>query len=805
MLENTAEDGDNDLHNAVRLGDFDGAKHALNEGCHPDVIGLFEWSALHEASSNGDYEILQLLLEYGADPNKHDKLNSSTALHYAASENHSDCLRLLLERGGDASIRNGKGESTLDLVASEDCKAVLNEYGYNVDTSAKKPVSILKLSKKKLNERSEKSIVINNEPIMTSTRKNCRRSLQSVSSFNSDDVLSSPGSVDSGTFSPSPKHSYSSREAWDNIDMNSLKLPSSPARSQASSYGSMVSLSSSGCSAADDSAGQFVLSFQYNCKKQEFKIRIWEVILISLVAPSKLPKDTSMHCYLKSTIVRDDDYKPNPSLKRKSEVIRFQPGDHIIPKSETQCAMALTWSEKVAKMEFKNSISLDYTDIAKQTVSSSAVKICLCIRPKKPLISSKSKSHPPDPVLASFEIRMSDAVKRIMKESYDTERHDVLGITRQAFPLDLVVSDKHSSANNSFISDPSVHIQMSNLDIRDTLVRSASDGNLANVKSQTTDLSKNGSKVCLTSEDDRDSGIDKTGRYSPSSLDGVSSHATVASTQVSVSLPLKKHIRLKSVKTEAKTNRDSACDATKVAMPHLNNSIYRQFKAKHSGDVGRGRITQRARAKLKSSGRVLIGTANSVLHPNYTEVTALDDEEKSVGSPSEDMRSQPLSPSVHRHHKTLSTGSLVEVDESPSPSRRRRYWHPGSSGGSPLAKSPVRLGGKFEKEKSRGCVVDVDLRDTKINVADEDKRLFVSHVSNSATSGNERASLQMGPLDARLSLAESRRLTSRNSQSRISSSHAEGRRQSVLRRLVYDETTVGGPQTTNLNPCYVND
>ena len=90
-------------------------------------------------------------------------------------------------------------------------------------------------------------------------------------------------------------------------------------------------------------------------------------------------------------------------------------------------------------------------------------------------------------------------------------------------------------------------------------------------------------------------------------------------------------------------------------------------------------------------------------------------------------------------------------------------------------------------------------------MADEDKRLFVSHVSNSATSGNERASLQMGPLDARLSLAESRRLTSRNSQSRISSSHAEGQHQSVLRRLVYDETTVGGPHTTNLNPCYIND
>jgi len=37
-------------------------------------------------------------------------------------------------------------------------------------------------------------------------------------------------------------------------------------------------------------AGEFVLSFRYNSKKQELKICIWQIIVTSLISASQMPK-----------------------------------------------------------------------------------------------------------------------------------------------------------------------------------------------------------------------------------------------------------------------------------------------------------------------------------------------------------------------------------------------------------------------------------------------------------------------------------------------------------------------------------
>lgn len=51
----------------------------------------------------------------------------------------------------------------------------------------------------------------------------------------------------------------------------------------------------------------------------------------------------------------------------------------------------------------------------------------------------------------------------IFQESYDAVRHDVVGVTRQAIPLDGVISDVSGHDNRSFNSDPSVHIRVTSL------------------------------------------------------------------------------------------------------------------------------------------------------------------------------------------------------------------------------------------------------------------------------------------------------------------------------------------------------
>jgi ankyrin repeat protein len=55
---------------------------------------------MNEAASKGNEDVVQLLLERGADINAEDH-RGWTALHAAAVNGHVDVVRLLLERGAD--------------------------------------------------------------------------------------------------------------------------------------------------------------------------------------------------------------------------------------------------------------------------------------------------------------------------------------------------------------------------------------------------------------------------------------------------------------------------------------------------------------------------------------------------------------------------------------------------------------------------------------------------------------------------------------------------------------------------------
>ena len=59
------EQVDTELHDAVRYSDLELVKDALGDKHDPNSIGLYQWSPMHEAASNGDYDILELLLKSG--------------------------------------------------------------------------------------------------------------------------------------------------------------------------------------------------------------------------------------------------------------------------------------------------------------------------------------------------------------------------------------------------------------------------------------------------------------------------------------------------------------------------------------------------------------------------------------------------------------------------------------------------------------------------------------------------------------------------------------------------------------------
>ena len=97
------------LHQAVRCGDIDVVEELLDHGADIHVLNVINKTPLHEAALCGHVDVVDLLLQRGAQLECVDK-DGNTPFHDACMEGHQDVARLLVEEYGAGHLLGVKGE-----------------------------------------------------------------------------------------------------------------------------------------------------------------------------------------------------------------------------------------------------------------------------------------------------------------------------------------------------------------------------------------------------------------------------------------------------------------------------------------------------------------------------------------------------------------------------------------------------------------------------------------------------------------------------------------------------------------------
>ena len=117
------KDIERELHQASVDGNLKDVKGILSSGmADVDCVGgPHNATILGYASWKGHRDVVQLLLDKGANPNKATR-TGATSLHWAAHSGHKNVVQLLLERGADPNLASISGWTPLHAVCTGLCK-----------------------------------------------------------------------------------------------------------------------------------------------------------------------------------------------------------------------------------------------------------------------------------------------------------------------------------------------------------------------------------------------------------------------------------------------------------------------------------------------------------------------------------------------------------------------------------------------------------------------------------------------------------------------------------------------------------
>jgi ankyrin repeat protein len=168
---------------ALNARHFQTAKFLRDNGAHPNVTGHSGRIPLHSPAAFGDLEMVQVLLEYGADVNARST-NDGAPLHFVSEGGwsygpnfgpSSPIARLLLEHGADVNaLRSGRLTALHMATRSENVEVVrvLLEHGADVDAKAEHGEIAFQLARKAKSTEimkllSEHGATVDSSPVST--------------------------------------------------------------------------------------------------------------------------------------------------------------------------------------------------------------------------------------------------------------------------------------------------------------------------------------------------------------------------------------------------------------------------------------------------------------------------------------------------------------------------------------------------------------------------------------------------------------------------------------------------------------
>lgn len=114
------------LHHTARNSDKESVKALIARGANVSAQDNWGNTPLHYAvMMPGDVELVQTLIDGGADLNVHGKLRGNTPLHYAVSSGNKNMVDILVSNGADLSLESTSGNTPIDVASRQDRDYIL--------------------------------------------------------------------------------------------------------------------------------------------------------------------------------------------------------------------------------------------------------------------------------------------------------------------------------------------------------------------------------------------------------------------------------------------------------------------------------------------------------------------------------------------------------------------------------------------------------------------------------------------------------------------------------------------------------